>query len=164
MPESVSREETLDQFSACWEGLEDLRSGIAGLHDFHELLAKSTVRCAGQGALDLALFPRAKESSLRSFLELNNGVPSHDTFNRLFRNLAPDQFRVSFQQFLALFPAQNQSVLAIDGEMLCRTFLADGEANDCRLVGGGCNSDRLPQSGQEPRSHRMPHPCQGQAN
>ena len=31
-------EETLDQFSSCWEGLEDPRSGNASLHDFYELL------------------------------------------------------------------------------------------------------------------------------
>jgi len=34
----LSNQETLEQFSACWEGLEDPRSGNAGLHDFHELL------------------------------------------------------------------------------------------------------------------------------
>jgi predicted transposase YbfD/YdcC len=34
----MSNQETLEQFSACWEGLEDPRSGNAGLHDFHELL------------------------------------------------------------------------------------------------------------------------------
>jgi len=38
MPKCTSREETLDQFMACWEGLEDRRSGNAGLHDFDELL------------------------------------------------------------------------------------------------------------------------------
>jgi hypothetical protein len=66
---------------ACWEGLEDPRSGNAGLHDFHELLviAMCTVLCGGQGAVNMALFAKAKEPFLRSFLELNNGVPSHDT-------------------------------------------------------------------------------------
>ena len=49
MPKSASREETLDQFMACWEGLEDPRRGNAGLHDFHELLviAMCTVLCGG---------------------------------------------------------------------------------------------------------------------
>src|ERR1035437_3865715 len=90
----MSGEESLDQFSACWEGLEDSRNGNAGLHDFHELLmiALCTVLCGGQGAVDMALFAEAKEPFLRSFLNLANGVPSHDTFSRLFRNLDPDQF------------------------------------------------------------------------
>ncbi len=50
MPESAFREETRDQFMACWEGWEDPRSGNAGLHDFQELLviAMCTVLCGAQ--------------------------------------------------------------------------------------------------------------------
>jgi hypothetical protein len=66
----------------------------------------------------MALFAKAKESFLRRFLGLNNGVPSHDTFSRLFRNLDPDQFCVSLQSFMAQFSAQSQGVVAIDGIVL----------------------------------------------
>ena len=74
--------ETLEQFGACWEGLEDPRSGNAALHEFHELLmiALCCVLCGGQGAVDMALFAEAKDPFLRSFLTLANGLPSHDTF------------------------------------------------------------------------------------
>ena len=91
----MSRKETLEQFGSCWEGLEDPCNGNAGLHDFHELLliALCCVLCGGQGAVDMALFAEAKEPFLRSFLVLANGLPSHDNFSRLFRNLDPDQFR-----------------------------------------------------------------------
>ena len=43
----MSREETLERFGACWEGLADPRSGPATVHDFHELLmiALCAVRC-----------------------------------------------------------------------------------------------------------------------
>jgi hypothetical protein len=141
MPKSASREETLDQFMARWEGLEDPRSGNAGLHDFHELLviAICTVLCGGQGAVDMALFAKAKEPFLRSFLELNNGVPSHDTFSRLFRNLDPDQFRISFQQFMAQFSAQSQGVVAIDGKVLRRSFdRASGKSALHMVSAWGC--------------------------
>ena len=62
----------LDQFAECWEGLEDPRTGNAGLHDFHELLmiALCTVLCGGQSAVDMGLFARAKEPFLRGFLTL----------------------------------------------------------------------------------------------
>ena len=74
----MSCEDTLDQFSACWEGLDDPRSGNASLHDFYELLviALCAVLCGGQGAVDMALFAKAKETFLRGFLKLENGVPS----------------------------------------------------------------------------------------
>jgi predicted transposase YbfD/YdcC len=116
--------ETLEQFGSCWEGLEDPRKGNAALHDFHELLmiALCCVLCGGQGAVDMALFAEAKEPFLRSFLTLANGLPSHDTFSRLFRNLDPDQFRDSFQRFMAQFSEQLQGVVAIDGKVLRRSF------------------------------------------
>jgi hypothetical protein len=69
-----------------------------------------------QGAVDMALFAASKEPFLRSFLTLSDGLPSHDTFSRLFRNLDPDQFRDAFQQFMAQFSEQLQGVVAIDGK------------------------------------------------
>jgi len=103
----MSSKETLEQFGACWEGLEDPRCGNAALHDFHELLmiALCCVLCGGQGAVDMAVFAEAKEPFLRSFLTLANGLPSHDTFSRLFRNLDPDQFRLLSTVYGAVFRA-----------------------------------------------------------
>jgi len=51
----------------------------------------------------MARFAAAKEPFLRNFLKLENGLPSHDTFSRLFRLLDPAQFRTVFQQFMARF-------------------------------------------------------------
>ena len=137
----LSNQETLEQFSACWEGLEDPRSGNAGLHDFHELLviALCAVLCGGQGAVDMALFAKAKEPFLREFLVLENGLPSHDTFSRLFRNLDPAQFRACFQQFMAEFSVQCQGVVAIDGKVLRRSFdRASGKSALHMVSAWGC--------------------------
>jgi predicted transposase YbfD/YdcC len=137
----MSCEDSLEQFSACWEGLEDPRSGNAGLHDFYELLliALCAVLCGGQGALDMAVFAEAKEPFLRGFLKLENGLPSHDTFSRLFRNLDPDQFRDSFQRFMAQFCEQCQGVVAIDGKVLRRSFdRASGKSALHRVSAWGC--------------------------
>jgi len=114
----------LEQFVACWEGLEDPRTGNAGLHDFHELLmiALCTVLGGGQGAVDMAVFAKAKEQFLRGFLKLENGLPSHDTFSRLFRMLEPSKFQAAFQRFMAGFSEQCQGVVAIDGKVLRRSF------------------------------------------
>jgi predicted transposase YbfD/YdcC len=118
------REDALDQFAACWDALEDPRTGNAALHDFHELLmiALCTVLSGGQGAVDMASYARSKETFLRGFLKLENGLPSHDTFSRLFRLLDPDQFRAAFQRFMAGFAAKLQGVIAIDGKVMRRSF------------------------------------------
>ena len=131
----------MDQFSACWEGLEDPRTGNASLHDFHELLmiALCAVLSGGQGAVDMAVFAKAKEPFLRGFLKLENGVPSHDTFSRLFRQLDPTQFQAAFQRFMAGFSEQCQGVVAIDGKVLRRSFdRASGKSALHMVSAWGC--------------------------
>ena len=131
----------MDQFIACWEGLEDPRTGNAGLHDFHELLiiALCTVLCGGQSAVAMERFADAKEPFLRSFLKLENGLPSHDTFSRLFRLLDPVQFGVVFQRFMARFAATVEGVVAIDGKVLRRSFdRASGQSALHMVSAWGC--------------------------
>jgi predicted transposase YbfD/YdcC len=131
----------LDQFVECWEELDDPRSGNAALHDFHELLmiALCAVLCGGQSAVEMALFAKAKEPFLRGFLKLANGLPSHDTFSRLFRQLDPEQFRAVFQRFMAKFSIQCQGVIAIDGKVLRRSFdKASGKSALHMVSAWGC--------------------------
>jgi len=65
----------------------------------------------------VATFGRKKEKWLKTFLELPNGVPSHDTFDRVFRLIDPDEFEKRFVQWTnlvaELLPGE---VVAIDGK------------------------------------------------
>ena len=131
----------MDRFAACFEDLDDPRSGNAALHDFLTLLiiALCAVLCGGQGAVDMALFARAKEPFLREFLDLENGPPSHDTFSRLFRRLDPDRFRVAPQRFMAAFSAACEGVIAIDGKVLRRSYdTASGKSALHMVSAWGC--------------------------
>src|SRR5271166_2283031 len=134
-------EAALDQFVACFEGLEDPRTGNAGLHDFHEVLviALCAVLSGGQGATHMAAFAAAKEPFLRGFLRLEHGIPSHDTFSRLFRLLEPEQFRAVFQRFMARFSETVQGVGAIDGKVLRRSFDRASSKSPLHMVSAwGC--------------------------
>jgi predicted transposase YbfD/YdcC len=131
----------VERFVACFEGLEDPRTGNAGLHDLYELLviAFCTVLCGGQSAVDMALFARSKEPFLRGFLELKHGLPSHDTFSRLFRLLDPEQFRATFQRFMARFSEAHQGVVAIDGKVPRRSFDSASGKSPLHMVSAwGC--------------------------
>ena len=144
----------MDEFAACWDGLDDPRTGNAGLHDFHELLfiALCSVLCGGQGAVDMALFAKSKELFLRGVLTLANGTPNHDTFSRLFRQLDPEASRAVFGRFVAGFPEQCRSlapgaapgavatgVVATDGKVLRRSFERAGGKSARLLVSAwGC--------------------------
>jgi hypothetical protein len=70
----------------------------------------------------MAMFAREKETFLREFLKLEHGLPSHDAFSRIFRLLDAEQFRASFQRFMARFAETCQGVIAIDGKVVRRSF------------------------------------------
>ena len=113
----MAGESVLDRFIEFWEGLQDPRTGNAALHDFHEILAIAmcAVLCGAQGSVDMGLFAKSKEPFLRGFLKLAHGVPSHDTFSRLFRMVEADQFRAAFQRFMSGVSSSCEGVVAIDG-------------------------------------------------
>ncbi len=128
----------MEEFGACWEGLEDPRTGNATLHDLL-MIALCSVICGGENAMDMAAFAKAKEPLLRGFLRLPNGVPSHDTFSRLFRLLDPDAFGAAFQRFMAAFSERCQGVVAIDGKVLRRSHdRASGKSALHMVSAWGC--------------------------
>ena len=78
------------------------------------MMALCTVLSGGQTAVDMAIFARAKEPFLRQFLKLEHGVPSHDTFSRVFRLLDAEQFGACFHRFMAGFAERCQGVLTAE--------------------------------------------------
>ena len=76
----------MDGIVEVFEALEDPRTGNAKRHSLHELLiiALCTVLCGGETCADMALFGRSKRGFLEEFLTLEHGIPSHDTFSRVF--------------------------------------------------------------------------------
>jgi hypothetical protein len=80
----------MGRLAACFAALEDPRQDNAR-HDLLEILtiALCAMLCGAEGCCDMALFGQAKEPSLRQFLRLRHGIPSHDIFSRLFRLLDP---------------------------------------------------------------------------
>jgi predicted transposase YbfD/YdcC len=62
-------------------------------------------------------FGQAHEPWLRKFLELPNGIPSHDTFNRVFARIDPDEFRTCFIAWVkSLEPTVDGDIIPIDGK------------------------------------------------
>jgi hypothetical protein len=79
--------------------------------------AERRARCRGHGGV------RQSQGAVPARLpQAENGLPSHDTFSRLFRQLDPAQFGAAFQRFMAGFCEQVEGVVAIDGKVLRRSF------------------------------------------
>jgi len=80
--------------------------------------------CGATTCCDIALFGRSKEALLREILVLKHGIPSHDTFSRVFRILDPKSFEEVFRRFTKAFAAaaKIKGVVALDGKALRRAY------------------------------------------
>lgn len=114
----------MDRFYECFGGMPDPRADNCQ-HDLLEILfiALLASLCGARSCSDMAEFGRAKEPLLRSLLSLAHGIPSHDTFSRVFRLLDPKAFEAAFRSFTAAFArgtriARPKGVVALDGKAL----------------------------------------------
>lgn len=134
----------MEEFDGCFAGLDDPRDDNAR-HALNELLmiALCAVLCGAEDCSDMALFGRAKEGFLRQFLRLRHGIPSHDTFSRVFRLLDPQQFHDSFLRFMRRFAKTVAGVVAIDGKTLRHSFDRASGQSPLHLVSAWAAEQRL---------------------
>lgn len=104
--------------------IPDPRRGNAQRHELLDILAIALVAsvCGAESCVDFAEFAADREPLLKEFLSLKNGLPSHDTFSRVFRLLDPVGFGRTFEVFLDDLGSSGDGVLAIDGKTLRRSF------------------------------------------
>src|SRR5688572_981258 len=117
----MSVEKLVEHFSA----LEDPRCAGKVDHRLIDILviAVCAVIACAESWDDIALYGRNKLGWLRSFLTLANGIPSHDTFRRVFMLIDPDAFEACFTAWAQSFAeAFDREVVAIDGKTLRRSF------------------------------------------
>lgn len=113
----------MDGFVECFGEIEDPRASNAR-HDLVELLfiALLASLCGAQSCEDMAEFGRCKQDLLGRFLSLHHGIPSHDTFSRVFRLIDPDGFERAFRVFMERFATGLRGVVALDGKALRRAY------------------------------------------
>lgn len=101
--------------------LEDPRRDKCKKHLLLDLVAISicAVICGAETWDEIEQYATVKEKWLRTFLKLPNGIPSHDTFNRLFSSLCPLEFEKCFGNWVAsLVNISKGEVIAIDGKTI----------------------------------------------
>ena len=125
----------MEGFAVHFAEVSDPRADNAR-HDFLEVVfvALAAMLCGAEDCTDMALFARSKLDLLRQVVKLEHGPPSHDTFSRVFRLIAPEPFEAAFAKFTAAFAGALQGVVAIDGKALRGAYERGRKAMPLHLV------------------------------
>lgn len=115
-----------------FDGLEDPRMDRTKRHSLSDILVITicAVICGADEWTAIELFGRSKYKWFKTFLALPNGIPSHDTFGRVFSRLDPKQLERCFQRWMAaMAECTGGQLIAIDGKTIRRSFnKADNKA------------------------------------
>lgn len=118
-PTPVPIEFVLPPVLTAFAGLPDPRVDRTKRHALLDIVAitLSAVLAGAEGWVDIAEFGHARESWFRTFLRLPHGIPSHDTFGRVFARLDPVAFERCFQAWVGEVARLSQGeVVALDGK------------------------------------------------
>jgi predicted transposase YbfD/YdcC len=109
----------IEGLAACFAGLEDPRETRRCDHQLVDILviAVCAVIACAESWEDIELYGCSKQAWLETFLALPNGIPSHDTFRRVFMLLDPDAFEACFSRWAqSLAVGVEREVVAVDGK------------------------------------------------
>jgi predicted transposase YbfD/YdcC len=130
MTEEKKRLPRIRPIVECFEGLPDPRMDRTRRHKLIDILVMGLCSqlTGGESFTDMEDFARVRLDWFKTFLELPSGVPSHDTFNRVFSAIDPHAFLDCFSQWVeGVCPNLSEEVVAIDGKAL-RRALNEGES------------------------------------
>ena len=136
----------IDKLIEHFSELEDPRCPGKVEHRLIDILviAVCAVIACAESWEDMALYGRSKLAWLRQFLALPNGIPSHDTFRRVFRLIDPDAFEACFTAWVsAIATPGKQEVVAIDGKTLRRSFDRGRDLAALHVVSAWASDQRL---------------------
>jgi predicted transposase YbfD/YdcC len=142
----VSKENALERLHEIFDGLQDPRDNRAKRHELLNviIIAVCGTICGADTWVDMEEFGKAKEEWFRSFLDLPNGIPSHDTFGRVFELLDPEQFQRCFLAWAAAMrDASGGKLVALDGKTLRRSHDQANGKNALHLVSAWSSKNHL---------------------
>jgi predicted transposase YbfD/YdcC len=107
-------------------------------------IAISAVICGADDWVEIEAFGKAKRKWLKRFLPLPHGIPSHDTFGRVFARLDPEQFQKAFLEWVqAVSELTRGQVIAIDGKTLRRSHDRRLGKHAIHMVSAWATANRL---------------------
>jgi predicted transposase YbfD/YdcC len=132
------------QVTKYFKSLKDPRRRHRRLHSLQDIIviALCAVIAGAQDWQEIALFGRERRDWFKRFLQLAHGIPSHDTFERVFDRLAPEAFQACFRQWVeAIQEALSFKHIALDGKTLRGS--GSGKLGPLHLVSAWASAQRL---------------------
>jgi len=125
--------------------LHDPRVERTKLHKLQDIIiiAVLAVICGAETWVDLEQFGKEKQEWLKRFLELHNGIPSHDTFNRVFARLDPQELEQCFFDWVSGLVGVVSGVIAVDGKTLRRSHDKKKGIKPLHMVSAWASEQRL---------------------
>lgn len=125
--------------------LDDPRVERCKRHGLTEIItiALCGVICGAESWVEIEQFGNAKRSWLSQFLDLPHGIPSHDTFGRVFARLDPEQFERCFLNWAQTLLGTTGEQVAIDGKTVRRSHNRSQERGPLHLVSAWAETERL---------------------
>lgn len=111
--------------SSIFSDITDPRSPKNSQHILIEVIIITicAVICGSSGWEDIETFAKERKEWLSQYLTLPYGVPSHDTFRRIFTRINPEELQNCFRRWVrAVFRFTRKQVIALDGKSLRRSF------------------------------------------
>jgi predicted transposase YbfD/YdcC len=114
-------------------------------HLFMDILviALLAILAGAESFNDIELFAESTEAWLRTFLELSGGIPSHDTFNRIFSLILPEEFSKCFIAWTQALAQKIEGVVAIDGKTLRGSFDSASKTSALHMVSAWSSENEL---------------------
>jgi predicted transposase YbfD/YdcC len=107
-------------------------------------IAICAVICGADGWVQIELFGNSKLKWFRTFMDLPNGIPSHDTFGRVFAKLDPEQFERCFSRWTAaLAECKDGRLVALDGKAIRRSLDKAAGKAAIHMVSAWCQDNHL---------------------
>ncbi|MDE0071346.1 MAG: ISAs1 family transposase [Caldilineaceae bacterium] len=129
-----------------FEDLEDPRVERTKLHQLRDIIviAICAVICGADNWVEIEEFGRAKRDWLEALLGIPNGIPSHDTFGRVFARLDAEKFEACFVKWVQhLHELTQGQLLAIDGKTVRRSHDRRQKKGPLHLVSAWATESRL---------------------
>jgi predicted transposase YbfD/YdcC len=140
------RKKPLSALTASFRSLPDPRVDRTKHHLLVDIMAIAicAVVCGAEAWTEVEDFGKVKKKWLKRFLALPNGIPSHDTFGRVFAALDPEAFQACFVRWVQRVAHLTAGeVIAIDGKTLRRSHDAAKNKGAIHLVSAWASANRL---------------------